>query len=95
LFWKIKTSTENEPKELPGDPDVDYYWVTVKGSKLPERFKPIRWKRVNFELENTIKDRIDMRLSDSTDDIIEKYVKAKNPHELNNDKLIEIGRKYL
>jgi len=36
-----------------------------------------------------------MRLSDSTDDIIEKYVKAKNPHELNNDKLIEIGRKYL
>jgi len=94
-FWKIKTSDENEPQDLPGDPEKDYYWVTVKGSKLPDRFKPIRWKRVNFDIENTTKDRIDMKLSDSTDDIIEKYVKAKNPHGLDNDKLIEIGRRYL
>jgi hypothetical protein len=93
-FWKIKTSPENEPVELPGNPEKDYYWVTVKGSELPERFKPVRWKRVNFELENTMKDRIDMKLSDSTDDIIEKYVNAQNT-DLDKKKLIELGRKYL
>jgi len=93
-FWKVKVDEKDKSFNLPGDKEKDYYWITVKGSKFPERLKSVRWKRVNFELENTMKDRIDMKISDSTDDIIEKYVKAQNT-KLDKKKLSKVGRKYL
>lgn len=93
-FWKIKTNQENEPQDLPGNPEKDFYWITVKGSELPVRFKSIRWKRVSFEIKNEKKERVGISLSDSFEDIIEKYVKYQNTN-LDEKKLIKFGRGYV
>lgn len=74
--------------------DIDFYRVTIDGIEIPEEIKKLKWKRISFKLEAENKQRIAMKMSDSFEDIIQKYVDARCG-ELDSKRLVEIGRKYL
>lgn len=92
-FWDLQYG-DNSQAKLSGDLEKDFYRVTVEGTKLPNEVKEIRWKRVSYKLPEMKKGRSAIRFSDSKEDAIAKYVELK-AGDLDKEKLIEIGRKYL
>ena len=93
VFFDIKASEASV--EIPGDPEKDFYRITVAGHELPELYHQIKWKRVNFESQKDKKSRSTILFSDKTEDLIAKYVDLKLPEGLDRDRLITTGRKYL
>jgi len=82
---------------LQGRPDTDYYRVKINGSSIPDAIKALKWKRVSFVSgdEEEKKKRADIKFSDDSETLILKYLTAK-PHDgLDQDRLVEMGRKYL
>jgi len=74
--------------------DKNFYRVKVKGSDPPKDIDGLKWKRVSYEDVGSGERRSTISLSDKKEDIIEKYVKLKGG-DLSQEKLIEIGRRYL
>ena len=81
-------------KDSPADFDRDFFRVTIEGVNLPDEVKKLKWKRVNFISEEESKQRISIQISDSFGDALEKYVEVRGGN-LNHEKLMEIGRKYI
>jgi hypothetical protein len=77
-----------------GDPEKDFYRVILDGVDEPEEVKSIRYKRVMKRPSQGGAKRTTISMADSTKDIIEKYVEAR-AGKLDQDKLVEIGRKLL
>jgi len=94
-FWDIKVSIDDEGKELPGNPERDFYRINVSGNKLPKICQRIKWKRVIFNKESDRKARSKISFSDKNEDLIAKYVDLKISEGFDRQKLIEIGRGYL
>jgi len=90
VFFDIK----HLDQKLPGKFDTDFYRITLNGSQVPDDVKKLKWKRLSFNIENKLKDRVPIKMEDSDEDIIQKYVEAKATG-FDNKKLIEMGRKYL
>ena len=81
--------------EFVGNSEKDFYRITVAGHELPEEVKKLKWKRVNFESKKSKKSRSTISFSDKSEDLIEKYVDLKSPENLDRDRLITTGKKYL
>jgi DNA repair exonuclease SbcCD nuclease subunit len=75
--------------------DRDFFRVTIEGTEIPDEVKKMKWKRITFKVESDRKERIAMNMSDSYEDIIQKYVEARGGEVLDHKKLMEIGRKFL
>lgn len=90
IDWEVRGKAD----VFTGRPDIDYYRVKAHGQELPESLNTLKWKRVSVITENDKKQRADLKFSDTGEEIISKYVTAKNPN-LDTDKLIEMGRRYL
>jgi DNA repair exonuclease SbcCD nuclease subunit len=76
--------------------DRDYFRIKVSGEKVPGDIVSARWRRVSIETRNTKPERGDLRLSDSHDALVRKYVKAKwGGGEGAVETLVELGKRYL
>lgn len=71
----------------------DFFRIIVHGSEMPDLSR-LRWKRVKMETVSDRKKRTTISFSDSTLDLITKYVKVKHG-DLDEGLLIETGRRYL
>lgn len=71
----------------------DFFRIIVHGSEMPDLSR-LRWRRVKMETVSDRKKRTTISFSDSTLDLITKYVKAKHG-DLDEGLLIETGRRYL
>jgi len=71
----------------------DFFRIIVQGSEMPDLSR-LRWKRVKVESVSDKKKRTTISFSDSTQDLITKYVKARNS-DLDEGLLIDAGRRYL
>jgi len=89
--WDIEKVWENDEE---AKFDKDFFRIKVIGRKIPKGLENIRWKRVTYELQDAGKKRSTISFSDKADDILDKYVSAKKG-DLDKDKLLEIGRKFL
>lgn len=77
-----------------GDPENDFYRVILDGVDEPDEVKSIRHKRLMRRPSQSGAKRTTISVADSSKDIIEKYVEAR-AGKLDQDRLIEIGRKLL
>jgi len=76
--------------------DRDYFRIKVKGDKVPEDVGSAKWRRISIETKNIKPERGDLKLSDPSDALIRKYVKAKGVEDKEMaEKLIELGKRYL
>jgi DNA repair exonuclease SbcCD nuclease subunit len=75
----------------------NYYRVKVKGIQMPEGIDNLKWHRLSFEgiHEGLARERSEIKLSDSAETLIEKYVKARNVNALDEEALKAVGRRYL
>ena len=92
---KFRTVTIEEGSEVAlSDEEAsrDFFRFLVHG-RVPDLSR-FRWKRVKVETVSEKKKRTTISFSDSTLDLIAKYVKARNPG-LDESALIEAGRRLL
>lgn len=94
-FWNIKYSKDEQDISLPGDIEKDFYRIKIIGNEAPDLVKKIRWKRISYESLVAGKSRSKIRFSDSRQSIVNQYVELKAPEEMDKNRLIEIGLKYL
>jgi len=81
--------------EFAGDPNKDFYRVTIAGHELPDEVKSLRWKRIVFTTETDRKSRSVISFSLPDHDIIAEYVNLKSNDSFDKKRLIEIGKSYL
>jgi len=72
----------------------NFYRIKVLDSKAPEGLNRIRWKQVSYETSTEKKSRSSLRMGDTKEDIVKKYVEAQ-AGILNKGRLIELGRRFL
>jgi len=77
--------------------EKNYYRIKVKGALMPEGVERLKWHRLSFEgvRDSLSKERSDIKFSDSAEVLIEKYIKARNISNLDEERLKVVGRKYL
>lgn len=97
-FWDIEIESDaNIEGALQEGIDFenDFFRIKVIGQTLPKGLPQIRWKRITYEAPRTAgKTRSELKFSDSSDDLIKKYVKTRGG-KLDHKKLIEVGQRYL
>jgi len=79
--------------KIPGNPEVDYYRITVHGKLLPSELGVIRHKRITYKFSGKESLRSTIKFSDSSEDIITKYVDMR-AGDLDKNKLVTIGREF-
>jgi DNA repair exonuclease SbcCD nuclease subunit len=81
---------------IPGRHDQDFYRVRLHQRDIPEAVRALRWKRVSvMGSDAEHKSRADIKFSDSTEALVRKYVENKAAADLDKERLITLGRKYL
>jgi len=94
-FYDLEVSLGDEI-EIPGRPEIDYYRVVVAGGReVPDSLKAIRWKRISFKATSSSSTRADLKFSDTTETLMRKYIKVRNADSLDEERLLERGRRYL
>jgi len=93
-FRTITTSDGSEVVALTDEEaSRDFFRFIIQGSVVPDLSR-VRWKRVKVDSVSDKKKRTSISFSDSTLDLITKYVKSRNV-DLDEGLLIETGRRYL
>jgi len=72
----------------------NFFRIKIEGAELPKGLERIKWKRISHTISGQARRRTTISFSDKKEDIIEKYVKAR-AGDLDQKRLIEMGRKYL
>jgi DNA repair exonuclease SbcCD nuclease subunit len=94
---RFRTAIVEVGDELPTISDEeaarDFFRFIIKGSTIPDLSR-FHWKRVKVEAVSDKKKRTSISFSDSTLDLITKYVKSRGT-DLDENLLIETGRRYL
>ena len=77
------------------DDDKNFYRIKVRGTgDRPEGLERLKWARVSYESGAVGKRRSSISVSDKKEDILTKYVEMK-AGDLDKEKLLEVGRRFL
>lgn len=90
----ITLRISSDAQWVPGRQFKDFYRINVEGPDIPEVVSVLKWKRILMESGSAKKERAGIKLSDTTEDVIAKYVKAKNS-DLDEEILINLGKELL
>jgi len=92
----VKLIEANGVAAIPGRPEHDFYRVRLHQRDIPEAVRALKWKRISvMGSDADRKSRADIRFSDSTEELVRKYVANKAVADMDKERLITLGRKYL
>jgi len=92
----VKAIADNGAAAISGRHDQDFYRVRLHQREIPDAVRALTWKRVSvMGSDAEQKSRADIKFSDSVDVLVRKYVENKVAGDLDKERLITLGRKYL